>query len=50
MNEEEIKKEIKVALSINSETDLVGFKNASGGFPKKEVKKLFLLLETQKVE
>lgn len=39
MNQEQIQKEIEKALQINSETDLLEFKKATGGFPKKEVRK-----------
>ncbi|MEI8343623.1 MAG: hypothetical protein WCF93_01580 [Candidatus Moraniibacteriota bacterium] len=39
MNQQQIREEIEKALHLNSETDLVEFKNASGGFPKKEVRK-----------
>ncbi|NCD06107.1 MAG: hypothetical protein EOL97_08310 [Spirochaetia bacterium] len=39
MNKEQIIEKIKKALSINSETDLVEFKKARGGFSKTAVKK-----------
>jgi len=39
MDKDEILQEIKKALALNSESDLVEFKKAKGGFPKKEVKK-----------
>lgn len=39
MNEEQVIKEIKKALELNSETNLVEFKRAKGGFPKKESRK-----------
>ena len=39
MNQEQIEKEIKRALQLCSETNLVEFKKAQGGFPKKEVRK-----------
>jgi ATP-dependent DNA helicase RecG len=39
MNQKEALREIKKALKMNSETNLVEFKKAKGGFPKKEVKK-----------
>jgi len=39
MNEEQIIEEIKKGLSINSETELVEFKKARGGFPKTSTRK-----------
>ncbi len=39
MNQEQIQKEIERALKLNSETDFVEFKKATGGFPQKEVRK-----------
>lgn len=39
MNEEQIIKEIKKALTINSETEFVEFKDARGGFPKTTTRK-----------
>jgi len=39
MNEEQIIKEIKKALNINSETKLVEFKDARGGFPRTTTRK-----------
>lgn len=39
MNKEAIKNEIEKALGLNSETDLVEFKDARGGFPKVPVRK-----------
>lgn len=39
MDQTQILKEIEKALQLNSETNLVEFKKAAGGFPKKEVRK-----------
>jgi len=39
MNREQIIEKIKKALSINSETDLVEFKKARGGFSKTAIRK-----------
>lgn len=39
MNPEQIQNEIEKALQVHSETNLVEFKKATGGFPKKEVRK-----------
>ncbi len=39
MNDTEVCNEIQKALDINSETELVEFKDASGGFPKTPVRK-----------
>ena len=39
MNRDQIIKEIKNALAVNSETPLVEFKDARGGFPKSEIRK-----------
>lgn len=39
MNKKEALREIEKALKMNSETNLVEFKKARGGFPKKEVRK-----------
>ena len=39
MEQEQVQKEIKKALQLHSETNLVEFKKAKGGFPKKEVRK-----------
>ncbi len=39
MTKQQIIKEIKKALQVNSETDLVEFKDARGGFSKKSVRK-----------
>ncbi|MEA1937459.1 MAG: ATP-binding protein [Patescibacteria group bacterium] len=39
MNKDQIIKEIKNALAVNSETPLVEFKDARGGFPKSEIRK-----------